>query len=108
MISSISLERSCAAARLVHSLVSLERTSIIASTPCAIPPSKSPVLKRGVTAVARITLETAFREHALQSVTDLDSHFPFIGRDQKQNPVVFLGDTELPRAEKPVGVTFDV
>ena len=49
----------CSVARFVHSLVSLERTSMIASTPCSIPPLKSPALKRGATAERMITLDTA-------------------------------------------------
>ena len=47
------------AARFVHSLVSLDSVSMIASTPRSIPPSKSPALKRGATAARMITLDTA-------------------------------------------------
>ena len=81
---------------------------MMSSTPRETPPSKSPALKRGATALRMMILEIASVSVPLEPVADLDPHPVLLGRYQKQHAIVLLGFAELPLPEEIVGVGLDL
>ena len=86
--------------RCCHSEASVVSTVMMSSTPRAMPPPKSPALKRGVMALVMMTLRQRVGQRAFKPIADLDAHPPLVRRDQQQHAVVLRLLAELPGAEQ--------
>ena len=81
---------------------------MMSSTPRAMPPSKSPALKRGVDRIEDDDLGDRVGQRPLEAVADLDAHFVLVGCDEQQHAIVLLLLAELPVAKQRVGVRLDL
>ena len=71
-------------------------TPIIRLMPAAMPPAKSPLLKRGVITSSMMRLRGDVGQRAFQAVADLDAQLAVVLGDDEQRAVVDLLAADLP------------